>query len=109
MERLTTEFWIQAYYQRLRIANLPVYVVKKGDLTAGAVLVKINTLDGSALLHQREMDLSGERRWVLVNAASEVDIDASINRQIGFDPDLWVVEVEDRAGKALLDAPGISD
>ncbi|NNL72368.1 MAG: DUF1491 family protein, partial [Silicimonas sp.] len=37
MTRLTTEIWIAAYLTRCRLANIPVFVVQKGDATAGAV------------------------------------------------------------------------
>jgi hypothetical protein len=39
----------------------------------------------------------------------EAEVDATISRQRGYDPDLWVVEVEDRKGRHLLDEPGLSD
>jgi hypothetical protein len=39
----------------------------------------------------------------------EAEVDAAIARQRGYDPDLWVVEVEDRQGRHLLDEPGLSD
>jgi hypothetical protein len=37
----------------------------------------------------------------------DAEVEAALARQRGFDPDLWVVEVEDRAGRTLLDAPGL--
>ena len=46
MVRLTAEFWVQAYLARLRQADIPAYVMARGDATAGAVLVKCSTLDG---------------------------------------------------------------
>ena len=65
MSRLTTEIWIAAYLTRLRLAAIPAFIVQKGDHTAGAVLVKLNTLDGEATAYQRSFDLmTGERRWV---------------------------------------------
>ena len=39
----------------------------------------------------------------------EAEVDTAITRQRGYDPDLWVVEVEDRAGRHLLDEPGLAD
>ena len=41
-------------------------------------------------------------------SGSERDIDASISKQRGFDPDLWVIEVEDRQGRHLLHDEGLS-
>lgn len=106
--RLTAEFWVQAYLNRLRLANIPVFVVAKGDATAGAVLVKLNTLDGQAKLFQRSVDLiSGDRKWVVLADGPEADVDASVAKQRGFDRDLWVIEVEDREGRHLLDQPGL--
>ncbi|MEM9794608.1 MAG: DUF1491 family protein, partial [Pseudomonadota bacterium] len=46
MIRLTAEFWVQAYLARLRLADIPAFVTARGDNTAGAVLVKLNPLDG---------------------------------------------------------------
>ena len=110
MTRLTAEFWVQAYLTRLRLAEIPAFVVAHGDNAAGAVLVKLNTLDGNAVLFQRGFDLvSGERKWDVLSKGSERDVDTAIHRQRGFDPDLWVIEVEDRAGRHLLDEPGLAD
>jgi len=106
--RLTTEFWVQAYLARLRLVDIAGFVVAHGDDTGGAVLIKLNTLDGQARLMQRSFDLMrGERAWVELIAGDEAAVDASVARQREFDPDLWVIEVEDRAGRHLLDQPGL--
>ncbi|WP_172300270.1 DUF1491 family protein [Pseudoruegeria sp. HB172150] len=108
MVRLTAELWVQAYLTRLRLQEIPAFVVSKGDVTAGAVLVKQNPLDGSAVLYQRSVDLmTGARTWVVLAEGPEAEVDAAIARQRGFDPDLWVIEVEDRAGRHLLDEEGL--
>lgn len=108
MPRLTSRFWVDAYLTRLRLVNIPAFVVAHGDDTAGAVLVKQNTLDGRATLFQRTFDMmSDTRSWVELVAGAEADVDAGIARQLGFDSDLWVIEVEDRAGRHLLDQDGL--
>ena len=108
MARLTAEFWVQAYLTRLRLSDIPAFLTAKGDPTAGAVLVKCNTLDGRASAHQRSFDpITGDRAWMVLADGDEVDVDASIAKQRGFDPDLWVIEVEDRQGRHLLDEPGL--
>lgn len=108
MTRLTAEFWVHAYLARLRFQEIPAFVVAHGDDTAGAVLVKLNTLDGLAVAFQRSFDLmSGERKWVELASGPEADVDEAIRRQRGFDPDLWVIEVEDRAGRHLLGDEGL--
>ena len=51
--------------------------------------------------------MTGERAWVTLAEGEEADVDASIAKQRSFDPDLWVIEVEDRQGRHLLDEPGL--
>lgn len=110
MTRLTAEFWVHAYLARLRLFGIPAFVVAHGDDTGGAVLVKLNTLDGQATVYQRSFDLmTGDRAWIALSSGAEAEVDAAVTRQRGFDPDLWVIEVEDRAGRHLLDEPGLSD
>ncbi len=106
--RLTAGFWVSAYLTRLRLAAIPAFVVAHGDDTAGAVLVKLATLDGQARCHQRSFDImTGERTWTVLAEGAERDVDAAIARQRSYDPDLWVIEVEDRQGRDLLDEVGL--
>ncbi len=108
MTRLTADFWVHAYIARLRLQDIPAFVVAHGDDTAGAVLVKMNTLNGQAVAFQRSFDLmSGERKWVELSSGEEADVDSTIQRQRSFDPDLWVIEVEDRQGRHLLGEDGL--
>ena len=108
MSRLTADFWVSAYLARLRLADIPAYVVAKGDPTAGAVIVKCAMLDGKARAFQRSYDLmTGERAWVMLAEGAEPEVDAALARQRRNDPDLWVIEIEDRAGRTLLDEPGL--
>jgi hypothetical protein len=108
--RLTAEFWVAAYLARLRLADIPAYVTARGDATAGAVAVKVATLDGRARAHERRSDiLSGTRRWFLLAEGPEAEVDAVLTRARARDPDLWVIELEDRAGRSLLDEDGLSD
>lgn len=109
MTRLTARFWVDAYLMRLRGADIPAFVVAHGDDTAGAVLVKLNTLDGHASLFHRGFDLdTGASIWALLHAGGEAEVDQAVTRQRGFDPDLWVIEVEDRVGRHMLDGEGLA-
>ncbi len=107
--RLTAEFWVQAYLTRLRLADIPAFVTARGDATAGAVIVKLNTLDGRAQAWQRSWDASGARVWSVLAEGPEPEVDAALARQRRYDPDLWLIEVEDRAGRSLLDEPGLAE
>lgn len=106
--RLTADFWVAAYLARLRAEDIAAFIVARGDATAGAILVKQSPLDGTATLRQRSFDpMTGTRNWMVLSQGPEAEVDAVIARQRGFDPDLWVIEVEDRSGRHLLDAPGL--
>lgn len=106
--RLTARFWVDAYLTRLRLADIPAFVVKHGDDTAGSIVVKQSPLDGSATLSERVFDfLSEAYAWREIARGEEREIDDQIARARARDPDLWVIEVEDREGRALLGEPGL--
>ena len=74
------------------------------------MLVKLATMDGKATAFQRSFDLmTGARKWMVLAEGDERTVDESIAKQRSFDPDLWVIEVEDKAGRHLLDEPGLKD
>ena len=109
MTRLAAGFWVAAYRARLEQAGIPCYIARRGDETAGAVMVKVATMDGLARLFERRIDLmSGESRWMMLAEGDEAGVDASARRQAGFDPDLWIVEIEDRQGRHLLEEEGLT-
>jgi hypothetical protein len=84
LARLAADIWVSAYLTRLRLADIPVFVVKKGDATAGAVMVKLNTLDGQAIAYQRQFDLMADRReWVELASGDERDVDAALSNKAG--------------------------
>lgn len=108
--RLTAALWVSAYLNRLRLADIAAYVTAKGDPTAGAVVVKVATLDGRARAFQRSFDLMANTRvWVVLAEGPEPQVDAMLTRQRGRDPDLWVIELEDRQGRTLLDQDGLAE
>ena len=108
--RLTAALWVSAYLNRLRLADIAAYVTAKGDPTAGAVVVKVATLDGRARAFQRSFDLMANTRvWVVLAEGPEPEVDAMLARQRSRDPDLWVIELEDRRGRTLLDQDGLAE
>lgn len=107
--RLAAGIWVAAYLRRLGLADIPAYVTRHGDDTAGSVMVKCATLDGRASLWVREWDLESDQRvWQQLSEAPERDIDARIARDAARDPDLWVIEIESRDGRTLLDQDGLA-
>ena len=107
--RHSADFWVAAYRARLEAAGIPAYVTARGDAQAGAVLVKCATLDGAARLYGRTFGPEGDRVWMVLAEGPEAEVDAAAARQRRADPDLWIVEIEDRQGRTLLDQPGLAD
>lgn len=106
---VTSDIWVSAYLARLRLEGIPAVIAARGDPTAGAVLVRVSPLDGTGALYQRRFDLAtGARVWERLTEGTEAEVDASVARQRGFDPDLWVVDVEDPRGRHMLDDPGLA-
>jgi hypothetical protein len=104
---LSTDFWVGALIRRAELGGAFAMVVKKGDARAGAVLVKtLNRLDGVSRLYAEAFRGEGERVWMNPLASQdEPDLDRYIERARRIDPDLWVVEIEDREGRHFLTEP----
>ncbi|MEZ6024259.1 MAG: DUF1491 family protein, partial [Hyphomonadaceae bacterium] len=103
MDELKTEFWVSALIRRAQIEGAFAGVVRKGDPDAGAVLVKVATLDGKARLYGPARNGEGERIWLDLSAGTLGDeeraVDAHAHKRADTDPDLWVVEIEDKRGR----------
>ena len=101
--------WIAAYLRRCGVEGAPAYLRRRGAVEAGTIFVKIDRLDGQAALFgpapPSEID-DGVRRFVRAHKEDWLDpgaIEARLKREIDFDVDLWIVEVEDRLGRNFLD------
>lgn len=106
--RLATDLWVSAYLARLSGAGIFAHVAARGDATAGAVAVKLATMNGNASLFLRSYGPDFERVWTRVeDNAIERDVDARLTRERSRDRDLWIIEVEDPRGRHLLDEDGL--
>jgi hypothetical protein len=108
--RLKAEIWVKAYLRRCNSQGADAVLVRRGDGDAGAIYIKISRLDGTAALYGPAPagleEAREERRWQAClkgDPAVEADADAYLERQIEFDPDIWIVSVEDRQGRHFLD------
>lgn len=87
-------------------------VRRRGAEEAGAIFVKVDRLDGTSDLFgpapQSTFDDTHpvDRAFVAClrgQPRPNGDVEKYVTRQIEFDPDMWVVEVEDRQGRNFLD------
>jgi hypothetical protein len=114
--RVKSEIWVRAYLRRCQAEGVSVVIVRRGDEAAGAIFIRIDRRDGTISLYgPAPAGLSGtdtERRWVNCfgsHAATEQEAGLYLERQSKFDPDLWIVEVEDRAGRHFLGETELGD
>ena len=106
--RLKAEIWVKAYLRACEAQGAAVAIVRRGDTDAGAVLLKVNRLDGTAEVLSRATRGDGTRVWLRVTGelpAKETDADAYLARAVSKDPDIWIVEIEDRQGRHFLTEP----
>lgn len=101
---LSSDLWVSALIRRAEIGGAFATVVRKGDARAGTVIVKAyDTSNRQARLYTEAFGADGERLWIQpVQSEMESELDAYIQRQIGYDPDIWVVEIEDREGRHFI-------
>jgi hypothetical protein len=110
--RLKSGIWVSAYLRRCATEGAPAVVRRRGADEAGAVFVKVDRLDGTADLFGPAPQSAFEDAHPVERAftaslakqpAPVADIESYLTKQLRFDPDLWIVEVEDREGRNFLD------
>jgi len=105
--RLKAGIFVRALIRRAEVAGAQAFVVRKGSEEAGAVFLKIARLDGTSLVLSQARRGEGELVWVkpLGGATDDAKAAAYFEKQMKFDPDLWIVEIEDREGRTFVDEP----
>ncbi len=109
--RLKSSIWVAAYLRRCQTAGVFGAVRRRGAEEAGAVFVKVATMDGNAMLFvpapQTVYDESRpiERLFLPVSAdpVPEPSVEERLTKEVRFDPDDWIIETEDKAGRHFLD------
>ena len=109
--RLKSAIWVAAYLRRCQTEGIFGAVRKRGAEEAGAVFVKVTLLDGNAMLYapapQTAYDESRpvERVFAAMSPepVPEQKVEERLTKELRFDPDAWIVETEDRAGRHFLD------
>ena len=108
MLRLKSAIFVQALIRRAEVAGAAAYLVRRGAEEAGAIFLRLNRLDGTSTVLSPARR-GEERVWTkpLGEAADGVTCEEYFKRQLRFDPDIWIVEIEDRAGRAFIDEPTV--
>jgi hypothetical protein len=111
--RLKSGIWVAAYVRRCDVEGVFAAVRRRGAEEAGAIFIKINRLDGTGTLYGpapqavfEEARPADRMFMVLVGRdkpAADAELEARLVKEVRFDADLWIIEVEDRAGRNFLD------
>ncbi len=107
--RLKTEIRVSAQLRRARAAGAFATIARKGDPDAGAVAVKVYLGGRTARLFVQSRDLDGAAIWRepfgddAPADGSEEKVDRWLEKEASIDPDLWIVEIEDREGRPFVD------
>jgi len=104
--RLKSSLWVSAYVRRVMQDGSFATVLRHGDDDAGAVFVKITTHSAVLCLYgpapSYALEPGAGRKWQLLDVAAD-GIDGVLEREAAIDPDFWLVEVEDRDGRAFFE------
>ncbi|HUV32865.1 MAG TPA: DUF1491 family protein [Devosiaceae bacterium] len=104
MARLRSEIWVAAFLRRHNQLGRICVVSRRGDPSAGQIWIEIDHLNGTVSLlvpASAGLDaIEGEGRKFTrrFDRAEAVSVSERIAREAEFDPDVWVVTLEDRDG-----------
>jgi hypothetical protein len=108
--RLRADFWVAAYLRRCAHEGVVAVLRRRGAAEAGAIFVKIDRLDGAAALFgpapQSELKENEGRLFSRLHAdpwIDSIEAERKLAGEMKFDPDLWIIEAEDRQGRCFLD------
>jgi len=105
--RLATDIWVKAHIRRWNNEGFPAVMLRRGDHHGGAVLIKIIGENDSCRILTQMRDSDGAPAWMAAlkgEPANTADTDAYVERAVKRDPDLWIIEIEDRRGLWRMDA-----
>ena len=105
MLRLKSELYVQALVRRVQAGLSAAYIARRGDKDAGGIFIRIVQNDATSGLLTLTTDMDGNRvaRVVLPLKSADAQIDERLAREAARDPDIWVVDIEDAAGRHFLE------
>lgn len=107
--RLRADIFVAALIRRAQVQGAYATLRRRGAAEAGAIFVRIDRLDGTSALFgpapQSEIGEDGDRLFRRMHEDAWTDnlaVEERLRRELAFDPDLWIVDIEDRQGRDFL-------
>jgi hypothetical protein len=109
--RLRSDIFAAALIRRAETQGAVAMLRRRGAAEAGAVFIKLDRLDGRAAIYgpapqMAELPDGVDRLFAKVHAGEWLETpeaEARLKREMMFDPDMWIVEIEDRDGRVFVD------
>lgn len=110
MARLRTEFWVKAQIRLCDVELIPAVVARRGDPDGGAVYIRLDRRDEGCELLSRTYGPDGDHVWhgpIGDGPLPPERVDDYLAKQAAFDPDFWVLEIDDPARRYQPSEDGI--
>ena len=107
--RVTSDIWVHVFVRREANRSAIATVLKKGAIEAGAIFIVENHLDGSFSLHSPapqsliDNDIDDRVFETVRYQVPEVEVNAFLDKQKNYDPDIWIIETECRQSPPSID------
>ena len=107
LPKLKAAIQIKAIIRRAEVAGAQAFLVRRGSEEAGALFLKLSRLDGTYTILNQARRGEGELVWTkpIGEWVSNDAVGNYLDKQLRFDPDIWILEIEDREGRAFVDEP----
>ena len=105
MARLTTDVIVSAALRQAAICGIFAAILRKGDERAGTIFLEVEKSPSEMRLLARQMNYDNEYEWVCITGdgwVSHADIQDRLSREIEYDPDCWIISVQDREGRNIF-------
>lgn len=108
--RLKASIWVKAYVRTCMVAGAYAVVARHGDDDAGAIYIKVTDAERRSRIYAPAPtgldEAAFDRRWGCITGDApieESEADARLAKELRYDDDMWLVEVEERSGQHFLD------
>ncbi len=110
-DRISTQFYVNLVTRRAAQEGVTIVVAKSGDDYCGIIILKINLLNGRARVLS-ETYIDDKIAWMPLTSEDTIDdreAESLLARQAEFDPDCWIVEVEDKQGRLWFEGKVLAE